>query len=59
MKIKKQRAQKSAIKTKVKFENYKPSLKATQLENKLNQLQQKNDVDSLQTDHKEFIKTIN
>ena len=41
MKIKKQRAQKSAIKTKVKFENYKHSLKATQLENKLNQLQQK------------------
>ena len=39
MKIKKQKAQKSAIKRKLKFENHKNCLEATQLENKINYLE--------------------
>ena len=43
-------------KTKLKFENYK-QLEATQLENKLKHLEKyKIDIDSLQKDHKEFMK---
>ena len=41
MKIKKQKAQKSLIKRKLKFEDYKHCLEATQLENKLNQVKTK------------------
>ena len=36
VKIKKQKAQKSVIKRKLKFENYENCLEATQLENKIN-----------------------
>ena len=48
------------MKRKLKFETYKISLQATQLENKINHLE-KNEIgiDSLKKDHKEFIKTIN
>ena len=46
--IKKLNAQKSVIKTKLKFEHYKNCLKATQLENKINYLEKnKIDIDSL------------
>ena len=41
MKIKKQKTQKSVIKRKLKFENYKNSLEATQLDNKINYLEKK------------------
>ena len=41
VKIKKQKAQKTVIKRKLKFENYKNCLEATQLENKINHLQKK------------------
>ena len=41
MKIKKQKTQKSDIKRKLKFENYKNSLEATQLDNKINYLEKK------------------
>ena len=42
VKISKQRAQKKCIiKRKLKFENYKACLKATQLENKVNYLEKK------------------
>ena len=49
------------IKTKLKFEECKHCLEATQLENEINQLEKnKFDVDSLRKNHKEFIKkTIN
>ena len=44
-------------KTKLKFENYKNYLEATQLENKLKHLEKyKIDIGSLQKDHKEFMK---
>ena len=45
------------IKRKLKFENYGKYLEATQLDNKVN-YQEKHviNVDSLKTDHKEFIK---
>ena len=56
-KIKKQKAQKSVIKRKLKFENYKNCLEATQLENKINHLEKiKTDIYSLKKDHKEFRK---
>ena len=46
-------------KTKIKFENYKNCLGATQLENDIKQLEKtKLDVNSLRENHKEFIKTI-
>ena len=38
---KKQKAQKSVIKTKLKFENYKNCLEATQLDNKIDYLETK------------------
>ena len=39
-----------------KFENYKNCLDASQLENKINNLEKsKIDIDSLKEDHKEFI----
>ena len=48
------------MKRKLKFETYKISLQATQLENKINHLEKNEiDIDSLKKDHKEFIKTIN
>ena len=58
MKIKKQKTQKSFIKRKLKFENYKNSLEATQLDNKINYLEKKNEIstNSLKKDHKEFKK---
>ena len=58
MKIKKQKAQKKCfLKRKLKFENYKNCLEATQLDNKINYLEKnKIDIDSLKRDHKEFIK---
>ena len=53
VKIKKQKTQKCVIKIKLKFENYKNCLEATQLENKINYLEtNKIDIDSI----KEFIK---
>ena len=47
-----------ALKGKLKFENYKNCLEATQLENKINHLE-KNEiaVDSLNRDHREFTKS--
>ena len=59
MRIKKQKAQ-CIIKWKLIFENYKHCLEATQLKNKINQVE-KNlvDVDTLKENHKEFMKTIN
>ena len=60
MKIKSKRHKKSAIKRKVKFEDFKHCLEAIQLENKISQPDiNKFDVDSVQEIHKEFIKTIN
>ena len=48
------------MKRKLKFETYKISLQANQLENKINHLEKNEiDIDSLKKDHKEFIKTIN
>ena len=47
---------KCVIKRKLKFEDYKNCLEATQLENKINHLDKnKIEVDSLKNDHKEFI----
>ena len=44
---------------KLKFENHKKYIEATQLENKINHLEKnKIDVTSLIKDHKEFIKTV-
>ena len=52
MKIKK-----CAIKRKLKFQNYKTCLEATQLENKINHLEKnKIDTDSIKENHKEFVK---
>ena len=57
MKIKKQEAQKSILKGKLKFEDYKHCLDATQLDNKINKLEKnKLDMDSLRENHKKFIK---
>ena len=50
----------SVFKRKLKSENYKNCLEATQFENRINHLEKNEiDVDSLKKDHKEFIKTIN
>ena len=50
-------SKKCVIKRKLKFENYKNCLKATQLENKINHLQKsKTDVDCIKENHKEFMK---
>ena len=55
MKIKKQKPQKS-VKKKIKFDDNKHCLEATQLENKTNQLEKnKVNTDSLGENHKEFI----
>ena len=60
MKIKSKRHKKSAIKRKIKFEDFKHCLEAIQLENKISQLEiNKFDEDSVQEIHKELIKTIN
>ena len=46
------------IKRKLKFENYKSSSEATQLENEINHLQKNQiDLDILKKDYKEFIKS--
>ena len=51
---------KCVIKKKLKFENYKKYLEATQFENKINYLVKNEiNVDSLGKDHEDFIKTIN
>ena len=48
---------KCVIKRKIKFENYKNCLEATQLEKKINHLEKiKIDIDSLKKDYKEFIR---
>ena len=49
------------IKRKVIFKNYKNCLQATQLDNKISYLEEKNiNIDNLKKDYKEFIKkTIN
>ena len=47
---------KSVIKGKLKFENYKDYLEATQLENKMKHLEKKTDIESFKEDKKEFIK---
>ena len=53
MKIKSKRHKKSAIKRKVKFEDFKHCLEAIQLENKISQPEiNKFDVDSVQEIHK-------
>ena len=58
VKIKK-RCKKYVIKRKLKFEDYKNCLEATQLEKKINHLG-KNEIaaDTLKKDHKEFIQNI-
>ena len=55
MKIKKKGA-KSVIKRKLKFENYKNCLEATQFENKVSKLEKKINIDSLREKHNELIK---
>ena len=50
---KSKRHQKSVIKGKLKFEDYKNCIEATQLKNKINHLE-KNEIDVI--DHKEFIR---
>ena len=47
---------KLVIKRKLKFENFKNCSEATQLENKINYLENKIDKDSIKENHKEFIK---
>ena len=44
------------MKIKLKFENYKNCLEATQLENKINQHDIKETIDHIKESHKEFIK---
>ena len=45
------------IKRKLKFENYKSCVEATQLENKINHLEKaKINIDRIKENHKEFIK---
>ena len=58
VKTKKQKAQKCVSSKKpLKFEDYKKCLEATQLKNKINQLEKsKVNVDSLRKNQKEFIK---
>ena len=49
VKIKKQKEQKSVIKRKLKFENYKNCLEAIQLENNMNHLEKnKTDIDNIE-----------
>ena len=49
VKIKKQKEQKSVIKRKLKFENYKNCLEAMQLENNMNHLEKnKTDIDNIE-----------
>ena len=51
---------KCVIERKIKFENYKKCLEATQLENKINYLEKnKVDIDNVTENSEEFIKTIN
>ena len=51
---------KCVMKRKLKFENYKNCLEATQIQNNINYLEEnKTDIDRIKEDHKEFIKTIN
>ena len=58
MKVQDKRHKKVFHKGKLKFQNYKLCLEATQLENKINQLEKnKLAVDSLGENHKEFTKT--
>ena len=60
VKIKNQKAQKSVIKRKLKFENYKNCLEATQRDNKVNYIEKnETNIDSLKKDQRDFIKTIN
>ena len=48
---------KCVIKIKLKFEDYKNCLEATQLENNISYLEKnETDIDSFKNDHKEFIK---
>ena len=48
---------KCVIKRKLKFENYKNCLEATQLENKINYVEKnKLEIDRIKENHKEFIK---
>ena len=48
---------KGGMKRKLKFENYKNCLEASQHENKINHLERnKTDVDNLKEDHKEFVR---
>ena len=56
MKIKKEiGAKKHVVKRKLKFENYKNCLETTQLENKINYLENKEiNIDSVKKYHKEF-----
>ena len=57
MKIKKQKAQKSVVKNKLHFEDYKIFSKGTQLENKINNPEKnKVNIDSLREKHIAFIK---
>ena len=60
MKIRKQKPQKCVSFKKIKFDDHKHCLKATQLKNKINHLEKnKINMDSLKEDHQEFIKIIN
>ena len=57
MKIKKQKTQKSVVKNKLHFEDYKNCSKGTQLENKIdNPEKNKVNIDSLREKHIAFIK---
>ena len=59
MKIKNKRQKKCFIKRKRKFQDNKNCLKATQPENKMNQLEKNEfDVNSFRKNHKEFMKKI-
>ena len=58
--IKKPKAQKKCLKRKIKFDDYKHSLEATQLENKISRSEKNNlNVDYIRKNQKEFIKTKN
>ena len=57
MKVNAKGTKKYVIKRKLKFEDYKNCIKATELENKVYQLERnKVNADSLKKDHKEFMK---
>ena len=57
MKTKKQKAPKSILKGKQKYQDYKNFLETGQIENKINHLEKsKFSVDSLKEDQKEFIR---